>query len=95
VTATVGAKSGTLTLSLALSGVNNATFSLTGPEIGNSFSAQGTFQGQGVTYFGYFEQTIDVSAGGEVQSVYLVNADDDCLTNSNTTSTVLQALMTQ
>ncbi len=89
VTATVSSKSNTITLSLELSGVDNATLTLTGPATGNSFSAQGVFQGQGITYYGYFEPT----GSSALESIYLVSANDPCLSTpdtSCTTATVLQ-----
>jgi len=75
VTATVSENSsGTLTLSLLLSGTDNTNFTLSGPVIGNAFSLQGTFQGQTLTYYGYSEQIFDSTLQTNVPSLYLVNA---------------------
>jgi hypothetical protein len=62
--------SGTLTLTLAFTGGPDAgaNLTLTGPATGNAFSVSGTFQGQLVTYYGYYELVKNVT------SVYLVNA---------------------
>jgi hypothetical protein len=62
--------SGTLTLTLAFTGGpdSGANLTLTGPVTGNAFSVSGTFQGQIVTYYGYYELVKNVA------SVYLVNA---------------------
>jgi hypothetical protein len=62
--------SGTLTLTLAFTGGpdSGASLTLTGPVTGNAFSASGTFQGQVVTYYGYYEVVKNVA------SVYFVNA---------------------
>ena len=59
---------GVLTLSLTVTGTDNANFTMTGPVSGNAFSVQGTYQGQLLTYYGYFE------VHSNVQSLYLVNA---------------------
>jgi hypothetical protein len=60
--------SGVLTVSLGVTGTDNANFTLSGPVTGNAFSVQGTYQGQLLTYYGYFE------VHSNVQSLYLVNA---------------------
>jgi len=83
VTATVTSKSGQITLALALTGTDNTTFNLAGPLIGNSVTVQGTFQGQSVTYYGYFE--VVYSGGANVAAIYLVNAADPCFANPGTT----------
>ena len=91
VTATVSSKSGQVTLALALTGADNTSFNLAGPLIGNSITVQGTFHGQGVTYYGYSEAVS--SAGTNVASLYLVNAADPCFANPGTTcstATILQ-----
>ena len=75
VTATVAEKSvNTLTLSLALQGTDNTTFTMTGSATGNAFSVTGTFQGQTITYLGYYEQIYDSTLQINIPSVYLVNA---------------------
>jgi len=68
VSATVSeSSSNVLTLGLVLSGTDNTNFTLTGPVTGNAFSATGTFQGQTLTYYGYYEQL------SSVPTLYLVN----------------------
>jgi hypothetical protein len=92
VTATVSAKSGQLTLNLNLSGTDNTNFTLTGPYTGNSFLVQGTFEGQPLTYYGYFEQVYNATLQTNIQSVYLISAADSCFSNpadTCTTATVL------
>jgi len=75
VTATLSeSSSGTLTFSLVLSGTDNANFTMTGPVTGNAFTVQGTFQGQLVTFYGYYEQIYNAQLGANVASLYLVNA---------------------
>jgi hypothetical protein len=71
-TATLSQSGATLTVSLMLTGADNSSFNLTGPVTGNSFSVQGTFQGQSVAYYGYY----DLTHGSANSSVYLVNATD-------------------
>ena len=93
VTATVTTKSGQVTLALALSGADNTNLTATGPLLGNWFNVHGTFQGQSVTYYGYFEAVYSASAGTNVESFYLVNAADPCFANPGTTcstATILQ-----
>jgi len=74
-TATLKQKGNTLTVNLVLSGVDNATLSLTGPVSGNFFSVQGTFQGQPIAYYGYYQALLD-SADGlyDIQNIYLANS---------------------
>jgi hypothetical protein len=69
-TATLSESGGTLSLSLVLSGTDNAALSLSGPVTGNAFSVQGTFQGQLLNYYGYYE------VHSNVQSLYIVNASN-------------------
>jgi hypothetical protein len=74
-TATVSENSSrVLALSLALTGTDNASFTLTGPVTGNAFTLQGTFQGQTLTYYGYSEAFFDATNQTRVPSLYLVNA---------------------
>jgi len=76
VTATASENSSAaLTLNLTLTGTDNTNFTLTGPVTGNSFSLQGTFQGQTLTYYGYFEIV------SNTQSLYLVNATNSASPN--------------
>lgn len=60
--------SGNLTINLVLTGTDNSSFTMTGPVTGNSFSVQGTFQGQTVQYYGYNEVV------KSVHSIYFVNS---------------------
>jgi hypothetical protein len=92
VNAAVSGKSGQLTLNLNLSGTDNTDFSLTGPYTGNSFLVRGTFEGQPVTYYGYFEQVYNNTLQINVQSVYLISAADSCFSNSADTCTTATVL---
>jgi len=67
-TATLSESSGNLTVNVVVTGTDNASFTMTGPVTGNSFSVQGTFQGQTVEYYGYCEVVKNI------QSIYFVNA---------------------
>lgn len=64
--ALLGQSGSNLTVNVTLTSTNTL-FTLTGPVTGNAFTAQGTFQGQTVSYNGYYEVI------NEVPSVYLVN----------------------
>lgn len=78
VTATASeSSSGTLTLTLDFTAGPDAgaTFTLQGPVTGNAFFVQGTFQGQLLTYYGYYEQV--AKSGTNVGSLYLVNATNN------------------
>lgn len=73
-TATLSQSGTTLTLSLLLTGADNTSFTMTGPVNGRAFSAQGTFLGQSVSYYGYYELTFDsLTQAYDIPSVYLVN----------------------
>jgi hypothetical protein len=91
-TATLTQSSGTLTANLSLTGVDNTSFTMTGPVTGNAFSIQGTFRGQIVTYYGYYELTYDcLNQLVDLPTLYLVNAADqsqpgDLLTRPLTSS---------
>lgn len=75
VTATVSeSSSGTLTLGLVLTGTDNTNLTMTGPVTGNAFLVQGTFQGDALTYYGYYEQVYDSTLQMNVPSLYFVNA---------------------
>lgn len=90
VTATVSEHSGQLTLSLLLSETSGSTsFSATGPATGNAFTVTGVFQGQNVTYYGYYEQV------NNSPSIYLVNAADPCFANPQATCTTATVLPLQ
>ena len=58
--------SGIVTLTL-INTANNASFSLTGPAMGNAFSLQGTYQGDGSSYFSYFQVV-------KVPTLYMANS---------------------
>lgn len=77
--------SATATLTFTLTGTDNTTFTMTGPVTGNAFSVTGTFQGQPVIFYGYYEQV--GHPGSTVGSLYLVNA-----TNPSTPIASLQIL---
>jgi len=66
--------SNALTLNLVLQGTDNTNFTLTGPVTANSFSVQGTFQGQIITYYGYYESYFDPKLKITLPAIYLVNA---------------------
>ena len=66
--------SATLNLSLVVTGTDNTTLTLTGPVTGNAFSVTGTFQGQTVSYYGYYELIYDSTLQINVPSIYFVNA---------------------
>ncbi|HEY3973260.1 MAG TPA: hypothetical protein VGM18_09670 [Candidatus Sulfotelmatobacter sp.] len=74
-TATLSESSSVLTLTLALTGTDNTSFTLTGPVTGNAFIVQGTFQGQTLTYNGYAEIV------GNARSLYLVNGTSSAQPN--------------
>jgi len=80
VTATVTQNSsGVVTCSLVLTGIDQANFTLTGPAAGNAVFLQGTFQGNSLTYYGYFEAI--GSTQNAVPSLYLVNATNSATPN--------------
>jgi len=93
VTATLSENSsGSLTANFALTGADNTTLTMTGPVTGNAFSIQGTFQGQVVTYFGYYELTYDcLDQAVDLQSLYLVNAADSTQTGYTLTAPLSQS----
>jgi hypothetical protein len=74
-TVTLSESSGNLTANMILTGADNTSFSLQGPVTGNAFFVQGTFEGQSVNYYGYYELTYDSSDNTyDIQTLYLVNA---------------------
>jgi hypothetical protein len=76
-TVTLSQSGTTLTVSMVLTGVDNTSFTLTGPVTGNEFSVTGTFAGSTVAYEGYYELTYDSSDNlYDTQTLYLVNAAD-------------------
>lgn len=80
VTATVTQNSGgVVTCSLALTGTNQASFTLSGPAAGNAVFLQGTFEGNNLTYYGYFEAIGPTQ--NAVPSLYLVNATNSATPN--------------
>jgi hypothetical protein len=66
--------SGVLSLSLGISGTDNATLTLSGPVTGNAFFVQGTFNGQVISYWGYSE--LVPNSQGNVHSLYLTDVTD-------------------
>jgi hypothetical protein len=76
-TATLSQSGTTLTVSVLLTGVDNTSFSLQGPVTGNAFFVQGTFEGQAVAYYGYYELTYDsIDNAYDIQTLYLANASN-------------------
>jgi hypothetical protein len=74
-TATLSQSGSTLSVNLLLSGVDNTSFTLTGPVTGNAFFVLGTFEGQTLAYYGYYELTYDsLDNAFDIQTLYLVNA---------------------
>jgi len=69
ITATLSESSNTLTANVIASNPSSINLTLTGPVTGNAFVLQGTYQGQQVTYEGYFG--LQVSNG---PAIYFVNA---------------------
>lgn len=59
----------TLTLNLVATGPDNTNFTMTGPVTGNAFLVQGTFQGNPVSYEGYYELNQAL-----LPEIYFVNA---------------------
>jgi hypothetical protein len=77
VTATISeSNSGTMTMSLIFTAGpdSGANATLTGPVTGDAFTVQGTYQGQSLVYYGYYEQI--TKSGSNVPSLYLVNSTD-------------------
>jgi len=68
VTATLSESSGSLTVGIVGTGAENISFNLSGPVTGHAFALQGQFNGQPVTYNGYYEVTHGLP------SVYFVNS---------------------
>jgi hypothetical protein len=68
VTATLSESSGVLTVGIVGSAPEVTNFNLAGPVTGNAFALQGQFNGQPVTYNGYYEVTHNLP------SVYFVNS---------------------
>ncbi len=74
-TATLSQSGTTLTVNLLLTGADNTSFTLTGPVTGNAFFVQGTFEGQAVSYNGYYELTYDsLTNANDLPSLYVENA---------------------
>ncbi len=77
-TATLSQSGSTLTMNMVVTGVDNTSFSLTGPVTGNKFTVQGTFnvggQAQTVVYDGYYLPTYDcITQAIDLPSLYLVD----------------------
>jgi hypothetical protein len=68
--------SGVLSVNLVITG---ATLTLSGPVMGHSFYSQGTFQGQGVSYYGYYELILDPVSHASIPSLYFVDATNPSL----------------
>jgi hypothetical protein len=68
VTATLSESSGSLTVAIVGTGAEATNFNLSGAVTGNAFALQGQFNGQPVTYNGYYEVTHNLP------SVYFVNS---------------------
>jgi hypothetical protein len=68
VTATLSESSGSLTVGIVGTAPEATNFNLAGPVTGNAFALQGQFNGQPVTYNGYYEVTHNL------QSVYFQNS---------------------
>jgi hypothetical protein len=92
-TATLSASSSaTLTANFALTGTDNTSLTMTGPLTGNAFSIQGTYKGQAVTYYGYYELTYDcLNQLVDLPTLYLVNAADQSQAGSLLTRPLSQA----
>jgi hypothetical protein len=78
-TANLSQSGSTLTMNMVVTGVDNTSFSLSGPVTGNAFAVQGTFnvggQAQTVSYNGYYELTYDcLNQLIDLPSIYLVSA---------------------
>jgi hypothetical protein len=79
-TATLSQSGSTLTVNLVVTGADNTSFTLSGPVTGKAFSVTGTFQGQTVSYSGFYELTFDsVTQVNDIQSLYLVNTTNAAL----------------
>jgi hypothetical protein len=68
VTATLSESSGNLTVGIVGTAPEATNFNLTGPVTGNAFALQGQFNGQPITYNGYYEVTHNLP------SVYFQNS---------------------
>jgi hypothetical protein len=84
VTATLSESSGSLTVGIVGSGAEVTNFNLTGPVTGNAFALQGQFNGQPVTYNGYYEVTHNLP------SMYFVNSTNSASPAYAGTLTLLQ-----
>jgi len=84
--ASVSESSGTLALTLTITAGPDAGANLTlhGPVSGNSYTVTGTFAGQLVTYYGYYEIV------GSSPTLYMLNAVDPCFTNTSTACTPIK-----
>jgi len=85
-----------LKVNFTVTGTDNAGFSLSGPVIGNSFLVTGTFQGQSITYNGYFELTYDcLTQQVDLPSLYLVSNSTISMVNPFGQVALLTAPQTQ
>ena|SRR5205807_1784918 len=71
--------SGVISVNLVLSGTDNTTITLTGPVTAHAFAVQGTFKGQSVLYYGYYELILDTTTQTSIPSLYFVNATNPSL----------------
>ena len=73
-TAAVSQSGASLKANFTLTGTDNTGFSMSGTVTGNAFTLQGAFQGQIITYSGYYELTFDcLTQQIDLPSIYLVN----------------------
>jgi hypothetical protein len=68
-----------ISVNLVLSGTDNTTVTLTGPVTAHAFSVQGTFKGQSILYYGYYELILDSTTQTSIPSLYFVNATNPSL----------------
>lgn len=67
--------SGSANLTFVLQGTDQGSLTLMGSVTGNAFSVQGTFQGQTVIFYGYYELTYNaLDQQNDLPTLYLVNA---------------------
>ena len=78
--------SGTLTLSLTFTAGPDAGANLTlqGPVVGNAFTVTGTFGGNLVTYYGYYE------VASNSPTLYMLNSADPCFSDTSTKCTSIK-----
>ena len=73
-TAVLSQSGSSLKANFTVTGTDNTGFSFNGPVVGNSFAVIGTFQGQSITYDGYYELTYDcLTQQIDLPSIYLLS----------------------